>query len=444
MAHNTNEAATASRVAALDILRAVHEGSLADRALDRATHGFDTRDRAWVQELVYGTFRMRARLDHRLAAHTRRPLDAVDPDLLDILRLGAYQLLEMHGVPSYAAVSQSVELAKIASRGAGGFVNGVLQSLRRNPDAATFPSFDRDPAGYLSTWGSHPLWLVERWLVRYGAEATRALTEANNTRPGLYVRVLDGRAAELLREAGIDTEPVPLAPMSLRIVDAGIRALDAAPVIVQDPAAALVVEYSDDGAALVVDLAAAPGGKAIALAASASPGRYVVASDLTWRRTSRLRDNVRRLRGASPAGRPSLPISVVVADALHAPYAAADMVLLDAPCTGTGTLRRHPDGRWRVTPEDLTSLVELQARLLEAASTHVGTGGLLAYATCSLEPEENEGQVEAFLRRHPEFVVERSARVDAALMHDDGSLRVLPHVHGLDGAYCALLRKHAG
>jgi len=436
---NTQDAPTPGRVAALETLRAVREGNLADRALERAARKLDARDRAFTHELVYGTFRLRARLDHILAAYVKRTLDDIEPELLDILRLGAYQLLEMNGVPSYAAVSQSVELAKRSSgSGGGGFVNGVLQSLRRNPDAAKFAAFEDDPVEHLSTWGSHPRWLVERWIARYGADGAREITESDNTRPDLYVRALTEDAARLLEEAGVATEPVAFSSSSLRITNGTVtQVLGGAPVVIQDPAATLVATYADDGSAQVLDLAAAPGGKAIVLAAFVADQRFVAAADVSWHRTARIRDNVRRLHAQGE----QLPISLVVADARSAPFRKASLVLLDAPCTGTGTLRRHPDGRWRVTPDDLAILVTLQAELLDAAAGLVQPGGLLAYATCSLEPEENEMQVASFLSRHDGFVVERSTRVDSTLLDADGSLRVLPHVHGVDGAFCALLRK---
>ncbi|HEU0051615.1 MAG TPA: transcription antitermination factor NusB, partial [Longimicrobium sp.] len=178
--------ATPPRRAALETLERVAAGELADRALDGAATRLEPRDRAWTQELVYGAFRLRGRIDHYLGALVRDGLGSLDPTVLDVLRLGAYQLLEMDSVPPYAAVSQSVELA----RGAGfpraaGLVNGVLQNLQRRRDSIRFPDFERDPLGHLAAWGSHPRWLVERWIARWGADDARALVEADNHRPEL-------------------------------------------------------------------------------------------------------------------------------------------------------------------------------------------------------------------------------------------------------------------
>jgi 16S rRNA (cytosine967-C5)-methyltransferase len=433
-------------------MRAVRAGALAGRAFDDSVRTLPDRERAWLRELVFGTFRLRGRIDFLLAGLSSRPLARVDPDVLDVLRLGAYQLLEM-SVPSYAAVSQSVELGRRASgRSAGGFINGVLQSLRRGNGVPTFPGFDEDATSHLTTWGSHPEWLVRRWIDRYGSGGARALVAANNERPELYIRVLGDVAASVqrLHDAGIEVEPVPHAPRAFRLVGGDVpSALTAAPLIVQDPAAGLVATYAAVPAgAVVVDVAAAPGGKALAIAhdEAGSPA-LVMAVDLSMERLGRLVDNVRRLGGPEPAGFGRTPVRVLVADGRAPAVKAADVVLLDAPCTGTGTLRRHPDGRWRIGPRDLQTLATLQTELLDAAATITAPGGLLVYSTCSLEPEENEDQVDAFLNRHAGFSLESGPVLTGGVRDERGLLRVLPHEHGWDGAFAARLRRaehHAG
>lgn len=435
------ERVTAPRAAALETMRAVRSGDLADRALARACGALPPRDRAWVQELVYGTFRSRGRIDQLLDQLVRGGTEALEPEVLDILRLGAYQLLEMGSVPSYAAVSQSVELAREAGVGrASGLVNGVLQSLRRRQGELRFPDPEDDPVGDLVTRGSHPRWLVERWLARYGADGARELVAANNERPDLYLSVLGistEEAVSRLRAAGLAADPVPFSPRSVRLgAETSARdALAVVPAVVQDPAAALVVSYADiPEGALVLDLCAAPGGKAVALTENAA---MVVAADLSSRRLGRLRENVRRL-GLEER------VPLVVADARKPPFARADAVLLDAPCTGTGTFRRHPDGRWRITPADLEALTALQAELLAAAAESVREGGLLVYSTCSLEPEENEDRVRQFLESRPDFVLEPpGSAVNPALLTPDGCLRVLPQREGVDGSFAARLRRMA-
>jgi 16S rRNA (cytosine967-C5)-methyltransferase len=432
--------ATAARWAALDVLRAVRRGELADRALGRAFARVAPGERPWLQELVYGTLRLRGRIDSMLDRVVRRGIDSLEPDVLDVLRLGAYQLLEMGSVPAYAAVSQAVEMGKgVGGAGAGKLVNGVLQALGRQRDSLRFPSFERDPAGHLSAWGSHPRWLVERWLRRFGRDGARALVEANNRRPELYLRpvgVTVEEARARLAEAGIASEPVAFAPDAVRILPpaGATEALARVPAVVQDPAAGLVVRYAAiPRGARVADLCAAPGGKAVALAERAG---YVAAADLSLDRLERVRENARRIGG--------LALGVLVADARHPPIreGSVDAVLLDVPCTGTGTLRRHPDGKWRIGPQDLESLVALQRELLEAAAPLVAPGGLLVYSTCSLEPEENEAQVEGFLERHPEFTLEPTPEsLDVGLLDEAGRLLVLPQRFGVDGAFAARLRR---
>jgi 16S rRNA (cytosine967-C5)-methyltransferase len=433
--------ATPARRAALRVLERVREGDLVDRALDDAASaaGLDGRDRAWLQELVYGTLRLRGRLDHLLEAVARGGTARIDPVVLDVLRLGAYQLLEMGSVPPYAAVSQSVDLAREGGAPrAAGFVNGVLQNLRRRAADVPFPDFAADPAGWLATAGSHPRWLVERWIARWGAGEARALAEANNRRPELYLRPLGiapAAAAERLRAAGIESEPVPFSPDSLRIAPpaTAAQALAAVPAVVQDPAAALVVRYAavPEGAT-VLDLCAAPGGKALGVAETAA---RVVAADLSVGRLRRVAENAQRVGWRSRLG-------LVVADGRQAPFRPVDAVLLDAPCTGTGTFRRHPDGRWRVGPDDVRALAALQDALLAAAADRVRPGGLLVYSTCSLEPEENELRIETFLSRHPGWAPEASpAELDPGLLDGAGRLAVLPQRHGVDGAFAVRLRR---
>lgn len=420
-------------------MRVARHGDLADRALNRAGSGLPPRDFGWTQELVYGTLRLRGRLDFLLDQVVRGPLDALEADVLDTLRLGAYQLLEMGSVPPYAAISQSVELVRYAGVGrAAGLVNGVLSNLQRRRDEI-LASAPPEGVERLVHWGSHPRWLVDRWIQRWGVEDAAALVEANNRRPELFLSVLGPEpsdAVSALSEGGIEAEPVDSMPGSLRLhPPAGARAaLDRVPAVVQDPAAAMVARFAAlEPGCTAVDLCAAPGGKAAVLAQQAG---MVVAADLSAGRLSRVRDNVRRL-GLEER------VPLLVADGRNPPLRPVDAVLLDAPCTGTGTLRRHPDGRWRVSPADLAALAALQTELLDAAASLVAPGGLLVYSTCSLEPEENEHQVESFLARHPDFARETPEGFDPALVTAVGDLEVLPQRWGFDGSYAARLRRRA-
>ncbi len=423
------------------MLRAVRRGVLADRAFERCAAALGAADRRLAQELAYGVLRLRGRLDYVLDPLVRGGLRRLDPDLLDILRLGAYQLLELDRVPAYAAVSEAVEAAKAgAGRGAASLANAVLRRIEREDHASpAFPPGTDDPVGYLSTWGSHPRGLVERWLARAPLAEVERLVEYDNTRPAVYLTVFDPRdeAARRLREAGVDSEPLEWAPSSLRVESGDLlQALGRVRGVVQDPGAAAVVDYMAlDPGSPVVDLCAAPGGKAALLAARGHP---VYAFEVARPRLARLLENRARLELSN--------LHVTLADSTQPPVAGAPVILLDAPCTGTGTLARHPDGRWRIGPADLEALVDTQRRLLDAAAAALAPDGLIVYATCSLEAEENEEQVGAFLKRQADFELEAppAGNVAPELLGLGGELRVLPQRHGTDGAYAARLRRRLG
>ncbi|HEU5169819.1 MAG TPA: 16S rRNA (cytosine(967)-C(5))-methyltransferase RsmB [Gemmatimonadales bacterium] len=427
----------AARRAALEVLRDVSRGRPLDAALAETLRALPDADRRLAHELAAGVLRGRSGLDRRLAPLVPRGLARVDPAVRDVLRLGAYQLTSLDRVPSHAAVDTSVALAREAAGArAAGFVNAVLRRLGREPEPV--PAESGGSAAALAERHSHPAWLVRRWLRRYGQEATVRLLRWNNARPRLVLqpaRAALERIAARLAAAGIDTEPVPhgggLAVGASR--PDRLPGYDEGDFFVQDPAQSLVARYAAVPAgAIVYDACAAPGGKTIGLARA---GARVVAGDADRSRVARLRENLAR---AGTGG--ELP---VVADARHPPVRDADAVLLDAPCLGTGTFARHPDARWRVNPGALTALAQRQSTLLRAAAGAVRPGGLLVYATCSLEPEENEHQVERFLQEHPGFVREPPAGFPAELLTDKGDLMTLPQRDGMDGAFAARLRRVA-
>lgn len=428
---------TRERHAAAEVLRAVSRGRRLDRALEQATTELQDRERRWTQEAAYGTVRLRGRLDHLLDTHLRKGLSSLSLLLLDLIRLGAYQVLYMDGVPAYAAISQTVnQVRRVAGDGGARLANGVLRSLEREGGSPErFPSFSRAPQDHLATWGSHPRWLLRRWLSRWDPEEVRVLVEWNNTLPPVHLRPLGidlPEAGRRLAREGIGAEPVGDGIPCLRLA-AGTdpaTALRQVPGIVQDPGAALASLYVDPPTGVrVADLCAAPGGKALALAHA---GAYVLAADPSPGRAGLLRDNVRRVGG---------PVDVVVARAQAPPLREAEMVLLDVPCSGTGTLRRHPDGRWRLTPELIRDLSALQREILEGAVPLVPKGGHLVYATCTLEEEENREQVERFLSRHPGFRIRETGAVAPRFLDEPGTLRVLPHHVGYDGAFGARMER---
>ncbi len=431
----THTAGIGPRRAALNILEQVRGGRPFDLALERGISNLAEPDRRLAHELAAGVLRQRTALDSLLAPLVPRGWSSVTLDLQDILRLGAYQLTGLDRVPDHAAVDTSVSLAReTAGSTAAAFVNAVLRRLAR-AEPTVGPS-DSDPTERLAVKHSHPVWLVRRWVASFGAETTEALLRWNNTRPRLVLqparRDLEALASRW-RAAGIDVEPAPYGAglMTNLTRPADLPGFREGDFIVQDPAQALLSRFAEVPAgATVYDACAAPGGKAIALGRQAG---LIIAGEVRPSRARRLAENI----GRAGSGREQ----VVVADGRYPPLRHADVVLVDAPCLGTGTFARHPDARWRVTPDALTSLASLQAELLSRVASVVPPGGLLVYSTCSLEPEENQAQVDRFLAGHPDFQRRPTEGVSADLLSQEGDLTILPQQHGMDGAFAARLQR---
>jgi 16S rRNA (cytosine967-C5)-methyltransferase len=402
----------------------VRSGTPLAHARDRHLAGLTERDRRLAYELSAGVLRRQSDLD------TALELDRADPRLHDVLRLGAYQLRWLSRVPSHAAVSTSVELARqTVGEGVTGYVN---QALRKLSGAG---SRER------GTDTTHPDWLLKRWTARFGPDETGALIAWNDRRPTLTLQPIQWNSEQLraaLQSSGVTVVEAPFgAGLSVTASGSLLPALRDLPgfregaFIVQDPAHALVSRFAAiPRGAFVYDACAAPGGKAVALEAA---GARVLAGDARHERIGRLADTTRR------AG---VAIRCLGANLESAPIrpASLDAVFLDAPCSATGTMRRHPDARWRLKPSVFARAADRQRRLLSAAAALVRPGGLLIYATCSLEPEENADVVERFLTHHPEFTRAPSpAAIPAELRTPAGDFQSLPQRHGIDGAYAARL-----
>jgi 16S rRNA (cytosine967-C5)-methyltransferase len=379
-----------------------------------------------------------------------RPLEKLDPQVLDALRLGAYQLLHLARVPASAAVNESVSLVKAARfKSAAPFVNAVLRRLLRERDHLSWPSRDT-LIQHLAVVHSHPEWLVERWVARYGGAATEAWLRFNNQTPAItlaanpLVATRDQLAVRLAGE-GVRTRPTDVAPNGLELVEGrplSSSAFAEGACFVQDEASQLIpLLVAADAGARVLDACAAPGGKSVALAAQVGARGTVVATDVRARRTRVLaatiaRCHADRARVVQIATRGSFPFRP----------ASFDAVLVDAPCSGLGTLRRDPDIKWKRSPDDLRVFTQNQIELLTRAATMVRPGGRLVYSTCSSEPEENEDVVRAFSGTSAGITIEplaAMARVPAAiraLATEHGFLRTEPPRHGLEAFFGAVLR----
>ena len=433
-------AITDARVAAADICADLRDGDLLDSSFDRRTAQLEPRDRRWTRELVYGMLRRRSWLDAILAGRVSGGPSRLDADVADLLRVGTYQLLAMGSVPAYAAIAQTVELVKRRHGiGASKLANAVLRRIDRERDAlgVTLPT---DLTDALALEYSHPRWIVARWLARWSEADTRALLAANNGEAPLVARpyhVVREQLEAMLESAGVETSDAPLVSDSVVLVGGvtsltGLGAFKQGLFHLQDPASTLVTRYACVASgSTVADLCAAPGGKALELARVAGT---VFAGDLSRGRMQRVRENVARLDVPN--------VIPFVADATAPALRNMDAVLVDVPCTGTGTFRRHPDARWRLKASDLAVLPAMQRAILRGAATAVRPGGLLIFSTCSLEREENDEQVTRFLADHPDWTLEPPPDgVVPATVMDNGFLRVLPQLHATDGAFAARFRR---
>lgn len=422
----------ASRRAALTAVEAVErEGAYSTAAVPDAVADLaDERDRSLASHLAYDTLRWRGTLDWALAEVLDRPSEDVEPALRPVLRLGALQILRTR-VPARAAVSTAVELARERvpdhrAGGAAGFVNGVLRALARRADDLPWPDPEQDPVGHLALTTAHPAWIVRELLARHGREETAGLLAADNDPPGLTLRATGDRDAlvEELREAGLAAAPAPRAADGVRVPGADPRRLAAVRegrAVPQDEASMLVVEAAGASAGeTVLDLCAGPGGKTTHLARLVGEESRVVAVEQHVHRARRVAE------AAALQGR---VIQVVAADATRLPLAPSrrfDVVLVDAPCSGLGAGRRRPEIRWRRTPEDVADLAELQCSLLSVGLDRVRPGGRVVYAVCTWTQQETTGVVEPLVGSRPG-------------VHRTGERQLLPHRHGTDGMYWAVL-----
>jgi 16S rRNA (cytosine967-C5)-methyltransferase len=440
-----------ARQSAFIALKAVHKGAFADVALDRvlANHTLSNADRRLLTELVYGCVRRLRSLDTLIDQLGRKPALSQPPDVRTALHLGLYQLRYLEQIPPSAAVNTTVDLLKQNKMGGlTGFVNGLLRQylrLRETQDPLSLPS---DPVDRLGVLHSYPSWIIQTWVDSLGLEGAEQLCIALNQSPSIDLRInplkTDRDTVQTaFADYGVTTTPLPPLPQALRIVG------NPGPIhqlpgynegwwTIQEASAQLVGHLvNPTPGATVIDLCAAPGGKTTHLVELMQGQGVVWACDRTASRLKRLQQNLQRLQintvnlweGDGRHLSPDLPL--------------ADYMLIDAPCSGLGTLNRHADARWRQTPESVTELAELQTQLLSAATQQVKPGGVIVYATCTLHPAENEGVINHFLGQHPQWQLESVALnpILSPLQTESGWIKIWPHQQAMDGFFMARLRQ---
>jgi 16S rRNA (cytosine967-C5)-methyltransferase len=424
-----------SRVAATDAYLNVVLDTVLDELKPR-----DPRDAGLATELSYGATRRRLALDFALAAQADRKLEAIEDKVLAALRIGAYQLFFTR-IPKHAAVADTVEALREVGLGrASGFVNAILRKLAALPALPLPP--EADEVAHLAVKESHPEWLVRRWFRQFGPERARAMLAADNEAPAVAIRAntakvsRDALLAQLL-EVGVKARAAALSPVGIVLEQPGrvedLYGFSEGLWQVQDEAAQLVGVFAQVPAtARVLDACAAPGGKACHLAQT----NEVLAVDVHGHKLRKIDAEARRLGVRERLRLEACDASKPLPEA----FGEFDAVLIDAPCSGLGTLRRHPELRYRRDEKDIAELTHLQREILEACQQAVKPGGLLIYAVCSTDTVEGPDQVEMFLRSHPDFTTEPPVGV-ARLPTWQGHLRTLPGPEGFDGFFAARLRR---
>jgi len=458
------DAGEGAREAALAVLARVDSrSSFADILLEKALNGLDPVERPLATELVYGVLRYRIRLDHIINTFSSMRTTALEHRVVNALRIGVYQLLFLSGVPPRAAINETVNLVKPKARARGssrggrktaGFVNAVLRSVERGRGSVTYPDMERDPAAHISIRFSHPPWMVERWLSRHGREETVEICRGNlspaprTLRVNTLLRTRERLAVELRCEqgTGFEIREGAFSPDALVVEGRGqggrLSACDPRYYMQDEGSQLMAYLLAPAPGESVLDACAAPGGKATHMAALMHNRGRVVALDRSRARLSRVDEAARRLGIGI--------IDTVSADAAS-PLASAvagdgfDAILIDAPCSGLGVLRRSPDIKIFRDEGDLARLSDLQSRLLENLAPRVRPGGRVVYSVCSTEPEETDAVIDAFLDTHRGFEREDAGgyvpEVCRVLVDGSGYLRTYPHRHGVDGFFAARLKK---
>jgi ribosomal RNA small subunit methyltransferase RsmB len=438
------------REAALKVLYEINvNGAYTNIALNKQLEAGELKDidRAFVTELVYGTIKWRLTLDWVISGFSNIKLKKISPWILNILRLGAYQLLHMDKVPESAVCNESSKLAaRYGHKASTGFVNALLRNMAKNKNNITYPNKDGNLIQYLSVKYSHPEWMVERFLRMFGTDFTESLLESNNSIPEFTVRTntltatRDSLMEQLARD-NVDSMYGRFAPEAVIIKNPSsitrLNAFKTGLFQVQDESSMLVASVLDPKPdELVLDVCSAPGGKSTHLAQLMDNKGTVLARDIHEHKLELIRQSAKRLGIGI--------IKTELYDALNTDSSSIgkfDRVLLDAPCTGLGIIRRKPDIKWARLSSDETEITELQKKMLDTVAGYVKPGGVLVYSTCTILPEENNMMVERFLKENPEFFLDDIKpyipEVLRSSVMSEGMLQLFPNRDGTDGFFIA-------
>jgi 16S rRNA (cytosine967-C5)-methyltransferase len=446
-----------ARTAALDILNTLDQGAktldpILDEVLSQNTF-FSKKDRALLQAIVYGVLRWRAKLDWIIDYFSNTRLNRIEPNVMNILRIALFQIIYLNRIPVSAAVNTSVEMAKSVTKPyVVRFINGLLRNAAKKYQQVIFPDVDKDPASALAVKKSFPKWLVQRWLIRFGLEETALLCDAVNIIPPLTVRcnTLKTRRETLLELLEKDVEWIDrtaYAPEGAfffhpKLSIPEMKAFEDGLFQVQDEAAQLITYLlNPKPGETVLDACAGLGGKTGHISQMMGDRGKLIAMDNHEKKLDRLQSEMFRL-GISivtplvhdlndPAGNESIK--------------EFDRILLDAPCSGIGVLRRNPDAKWRALEQDLVRHANRQATFLDSLAHQVKPEGVLVYCVCSTEPEENESVIRGFLNKHKDFAIEKQpdglpykAR---RLLTGKGYLKTFPHFHNMDGFFAVRMKR---
>lgn len=418
-----------------------------DRLMDAELESSEMNelDKGLMNEIVTGVIRWRMKLDWVLTGFFHGSFTKAETNIRNALRVALYQILFLDRVPQSAAVNEAVEFMKrLRGQKVANQVNAILRNIIRSTDNIRYPDINEDQIQHLAVVESHPVWMVRRWVTRFGYDQTKDLLEASNRIPDLTIRVnrlkMDiNYFLDRLTERQIQFQKSKYLDWFVRVQHmAGIGKSEMYRngfFVVQDESAGIPVILLDPKPGdRVLDLCSAPGGKTTFIGELMKNIGEIVAVDKYGTRLSMVKAACQRLGIAN--------VHFVASDARTIKVQPADKVLVDAPCSGLGVLAKKPDAKWKREQEDLVTLANIQHAILANAAQLVKDGGILVYSTCTMEPEENAEIIREFLSQHPDFEVDRAEKfVDGSLVNSDGFVETFPHKHGMDGSFSARLRK---